>query len=59
MCICENAAKAKIPEGKAGIIKNQYAFFFAFHIKGKRQDETAVPIAYCPYCGKNLRARKE
>lgn len=59
MCICENAVGANIPEGKAGIIENQYGFFFSFHVKGNEPDKTAVPIAYCPYCGRNLRVGKE
>ncbi len=54
MCICEDLENAKIPEGKAGVVKNRYGYFFSFHLKGKAQDDTAVPINYCPYCGRKL-----
>lgn len=54
MCICENAENIKIPEGKAGILKNRYGYFISFHLEGKTQDNNAVPITYCPYCGRKL-----
>lgn len=55
MCICEDAENAKIPVGKAGIIKNRYAYFFVFHLEGKTQNDTGIPIKYCPYCGRELK----
>lgn len=54
MCICENAENIKIPEGKAGILKNRYGYFLSLHLEGKTQDDNAVPISYCPYCGRKL-----
>lgn len=54
MCICENLVKPDIPEGHAGIIQNRYGYFMAFHLEGRKPEDTAVPIKYCPYCGRKL-----
>ena len=54
MCICENANNRKIPVGRAGIIKTKYGYFEGFNLDGYKPEETAVPIAYCPFCGRDL-----
>ena len=54
MCICETANKNEIPDGKAGIIETKSGYFMAFHFENYKPEDTAVPIKYCPFCGRKL-----
>lgn len=54
MCICETANKNEIPEGKAGVIETKAGYFMAFHFDNHKTEDAAVPIKYCPFCGRKL-----
>lgn len=55
MCICKSSKKQKNPDGKVGIIKNRHDYFLSFRSMGMYQDNTIIPIIYCPYCGRKLK----